>query len=175
MNALNKILAATASLLLWAAGAAAQEKPNDAQIAEILTTANTIDVAAGKLAQSKGSDKEIKSFGQEMVTDHSASNTSATQLVQRLKIKPEPSATSKKLKSDGEQTMKRLEGLSGKEFDKAYIDNEVSFHETVLDAIDKVLTPNASNADLKTTLTSTRPVIAAHLARAKSIQGKLGK
>jgi putative membrane protein len=171
-----KTLSATMLMLLLAAGVAvAQTKPNDAQIAEILTTANQADIDAGKLAESKASDKDVKSFGQEMVTDHSASNKSAAQLVKKLNIKPEQSSTSKTLKSGADENMKKLRGLSGAEFDKAYIDHEVEFHQTVLDAIDKTLLPSASNPELKSTITSTRPVIAAHLARAKSIQGKFGK
>ncbi|MGE5465855.1 MAG: DUF4142 domain-containing protein [Ignavibacteria bacterium] len=172
---MKTISAAMVALLLMAGIAIAQDKPNDAQIAEILTTANQADIDAGKLAQSKGTDKEVKSFGQEMVTDHTASNNSAAQLVKKLNVKPEQSGTSKKLKSGAEDNMKKLQGLSGPAFDKAYIDHEVDFHQTVLDAIDKTLLPSASNPELKSAITSTRPVIAAHLARAKSIQSKLGK
>ena len=61
------------------------------------------------------------------------------------------------------------------EFDRAYVDNEVAYHQQVLDAIDKVLIPNAQNGELKGLLTKTRPVIAEHLAHAKQIQGSLGK
>ncbi|HEX8964721.1 MAG TPA: DUF4142 domain-containing protein [Rhodocyclaceae bacterium] len=172
---MKPISALALALLLGAGVAVAQEKPNDAQIAEILVTANTADVDAGKLAEKKGASQDVKSFGKEMVTDHSASNKSAEQLVKKLKIKPEQSSTSKTLKSSAEENMKKLEGLSGAAFDKAYIDHEVEFHQTVLDAIDKTLLPDARNPELKSTITSTRPVIAAHLARAKSIQGKLGK
>lgn len=172
---MKTISAAMVALLLMAGIAIAQDKPNDAQIAEILTTANQADIDAGKLAQSKGTDKEVKSFGQEMVTDHTASNNSAAQLVKKLNVKPEQSGTSKKLKSGAEDNMKKLQGLSGPAFDKAYIDHEVDFHQTVLDAIDKTLLPSVSNPELKSAITSTRPVIAAHLARAKSIQSKLGK
>lgn len=93
----------------------------------------------------------------------------------KLGIKPESSATSKKLKSMDDENAKKLEGLKGADFNKAYIDHEVSFHQTVLDSLDKALIPNASNAELKAALNNTRPVIAAHLARAKKIQGSLGK
>ncbi|HEX8989630.1 MAG TPA: DUF4142 domain-containing protein [Rhodocyclaceae bacterium] len=173
-----KALVATAATLLLAAASAAvlaQEKPNDAQIAEILTTANQADIDAGKLAESKGTDKDVKSFGKEMVTDHGASNRSVAALAKKLGVKPEQSPTSKTLKAGAEDNMKKLQGLSGAAFDKAYIDHEVEFHQVVLDSIDKTLMPSASNAELRSAITSTRPVIAAHLARAKSIQSKLGK
>lgn len=165
----------TAALLLNAGVALAQEKPNDAQIAEIVTTANQIDIDGGKTAESKASNSQVKSFGKEMVTDHSASNRSVEQLAKKLNVKPESSATSKKLKSMAEENEKKLAGLKGAEFDKAYIDNEVNFHQLVLDMLDKTLIPSASNSELKAALTTTRPVIAGHLAMAKKIQGSLGK
>jgi putative membrane protein len=45
----------------------------------------------------------------------------------------------------------------------------------VLDALDKTLIPGAQNAELKSLLESVRPTIAAHLAKAKSIQTSLNK
>ena len=46
-------------------------------------------------------------------------------------------------------------------FDRAYIDNEVTFHQTVLDALDKTLIPNAQNAGLEALLEQVRPNISA--------------
>jgi putative membrane protein len=71
--------------------------------------------------------------------------------------------------------MARLKGLSGAEFDKAYIDNEVTYHQAVLDAVDKTLIPSASNADLKALLVKVRPAFVAHLEHAKKVQGSLAK
>jgi plastocyanin len=66
-----------------------------------------------------------------------------------------------------------LKTLSGAEFDKAYVDHEVVYHQQVLDAIDKTLVPNASNAELKALLVKVRPAIAAHLDHAKMLQASL--
>ena len=64
--------------------------------------------------------------------------------------------------------------LKGAEFDRAYIDNEVTYHQTVIDAMDKTLIPNARNAELKALLIKVRPAFAAHLEHAKMIQSSLG-
>jgi putative membrane protein len=63
--------------------------------------------------------------------------------------------------------------LSGAAFDKAYIDNEVAYHQAVLDAVDKTLIPSASNAELKALLVKVRPAFVAHLEHAKAIQSSL--
>jgi len=158
-----------------APAAAAAPAINDAQIAHIAVTANSVDSAAGALAKKKGSTKAVKDFGQTMVTDHGGVNKQAVALVTKLNVTPEDNDTSKQLKAGGDANLAKLEPLSGAAFDKAYIDNEVTYHQAVLDAIDKTLIPNAKNADLKGLLEKVRPAVAAHLEHAKSIQATLTK
>lgn len=162
-----------ASVFALFATASYAQAPTDAEIAGIVVAANTVDIDAGKLAKSKAHDKEVKAFAEQMITDHTGSNKQATELVKKLKVTPKDSATSKSLKEGGAANIKKLNGLKGAEFDKAYVEHEVTYHQAVLDAIDKTLLPNAQNAELKDLLTKTRPVIADHLEHAKMIQGKL--
>jgi putative membrane protein len=167
------------ALLLAATGALAQGAPaagpTDPQIAHIVVTANQVDIDAGKLAEAKGHSKDVRAFGKQMVTDHSGVNKQAVALVTKLKVKPEDNPTSESLKKGGEENLANLKKLKGAEFDKAYIDHEVAYHEQVLDAVDKVLLPNAKNEELKALITKVRPAFVAHLDHAKMIQGKLGK
>jgi putative membrane protein len=155
------------------AAQAAASGPSDPQIAGIVVAANSVDIDAGKVAKSKSKDAEVKKFAEQMITDHTAVNKSAVDLVTKLKVTPEESDTSKSLKKGGEENLKKLAGLKGKEFDKAYVDNEVNYHQAVLDAIDKTLIPSAQNAELKDLLTKTRPAIAAHLDHAKHLQSTM--
>ena len=172
---MNKfVTAGTASLFLLAASAFAQA-PSDAQIADIVVTANQVDIDAGKLAESKASNAEVKAFGKQMVTDHSGVNKQAVALVTKLKVTPEDNATSKALKAGGAENVKNLEKLSGATFDRAYVDHEVAYHQQVLDAIDKTLVPSAQNAELKGLIEKVRPAFVAHLDHAKHIQADLGK
>jgi putative membrane protein len=147
----------------------------DAQIAKIVVTANSADSAAGELAKSKGTNAEVKEFGQRMITDHGAVNKEATDLVTKLNVTPEDSDASRSMSSDAQSNMTALQGQTGAAFDKAYIDHEVTMHQQVLDALDQQLIPGAQNAELKALLEKVRPAIAAHLESAKAIQGKLGQ
>jgi putative membrane protein len=149
--------------------------PNDAQIAAIVVTANQVDIDAGKLAQAKSKSKEVKAFGKHMVTDHTGVNKSATDLVTRLKVKPEDNPTAQSLKKGGQDNVAHLRTLQGAAFDKAYVDHEVEYHQAVIDAMDKTLIPSASNADLKALLIKVRPAFVAHLDHAKHLQASLGK
>jgi putative membrane protein len=161
------------SALFLSAPAAAQGI-NDAQIASIAVTANQVDVDAGKLAASTSKNAEVKKFAQLMVTDHTAVNQQAVDLVTRLKVTPEDNDTSRSLKAGGEKNVAALKALKGAAFDKAYVDHEVAYHQAVLDAVDQTLIPNAKNAELKALLVKVRPAFVAHLEHAKHIASSLG-
>src|SRR5882757_2907118 len=147
MNVTPAAQASLLSLMLLAfmiAGAWAQGAgPDDPQIAAIVVTANQVDIDAGKLAKSQAHSTEVKDFAQRMITDHSGVNKSATELVQRLHVTPETNATSQSLQIGGEQNLAALKKLRGNEFDRVYIDHEVTYHQSVLDVLDKTLIPSA--------------------------------
>ena len=161
--------------LLAPALALAQGKPSDPQIAHIVVTANQIDIDAGRLAKSKSKNKEVDAFAQQMITDHTAVNKQAGALAKKLGVKPQNNDTSKALKKGAQENMANLKKLKGGQFDKAYIDHEVAYHQQVLDAIDKVLIPSAQNAELKGLIEKVRPAIQAHLEHAQHVQADLGK
>jgi len=145
----------------------------DPQIAAIVVAANQVDIDAGNLALKKTKNADVKKFAQQMVTDHTAINKAAGDLVAKLKVTPEESDASKGLVSGGADTRAKLEKLSGAEFDKAYVDNEVAYHKAVIDTIDSKLIPSASNAELKSTLVSVKPTIEEHLKHAEMVQSQL--
>ena len=170
---MKKSMIVFAATLLAIPAAAAAQAPNDAQIAAIVVTANQVDIDAGKLAESHGSSAEVKAFGKQMVTDHTGVNKQATALVTKLKVTPQDNPTAQSLKSGGEKNVANLKSLKGAAFDKAYVDNEVAYHQQVIDALDKTLIPSASNAELKALLVKVRPAFVAHLEHAKKIQATL--
>jgi len=165
-----------AGLLAVALAASAHaQAPNDAQIAAIVVTANQVDIDAGKVAEAHTQSAEVKKFAQQMVTDHTAVNKSATDLAGKLKLTPEDNPTAQSLKKGGEDNVANLKTLKGAAFDKAYIDHEVAYHQAVLDALDKTLIPNARNEELKALMVKVRPAFVAHLDHAKMLQAQLGK
>ncbi|MEO6992941.1 MAG: DUF4142 domain-containing protein [Lacunisphaera sp.] len=149
--------------------------PSDAQIAMIVVVADTVDVNYGKLAIQKTTNQAVKEFAETMVRDHTAVNDQAIALAKKLGVTPEKSDTSKSLDENGAKELAKLSALSGAEFDRTYVDNEVSYHEAVIAVLDQTLIPNTQNAELKSLLESGRPIFVAHLEHAKRIQAALGK
>ena len=149
---------------------ASSQGVNDAQIASIVVTANQVDIDAGHLAASQASGDAVKEFALLMVTKHTGVNKSARDLATRLKVTPQDNPTSQSLKAGGEANLAHLKTLHGEAFDKAYVDHEVTYHQQVIDALDKTLIPNATNAELKALLVKVRPAFVAHLEHAKRLQ-----
>lgn len=156
-------------LLMPAAGLIAAEI-TDAHIASIVVTANQVDVDAGTFVASKTNNAEVKSFAELMVTDHNAVNHAATALVTKLKVTPQDNPTSQSLKAAGDENLAALKALDGAALDKAYVDHEVVYHQQVIDALDKILIPGATNQELKGLLVKVRPAFVAHLEHAKALQ-----
>jgi putative membrane protein len=108
-----------------------------------------------------------------MITDHTAVNQQASDLVGRLGVTPQDNATSQALRQGGEDSRQQLDALSGAAYDRAYMQHEVEYHQQVLDALDQQLIPGAQNAELKDLLQKSRPAFEAHLEMAKQIAGQL--
>jgi putative membrane protein len=171
----NMCLALVAGLTIFPNRPVSAQSVTDPQIAAIVVAANQVDIDAGRLAESKASNPQVKAFGKQMVTDHTGVNKQATDLVTKLKVTPEDNATSRSLKAGGADNLARLQQLNGAAFDKAYVDHEVAYHQQVLDAIDKTLVPGAKNEELKALLVKVRPAFVAHMEHARQLQASLGK
>jgi putative membrane protein len=155
-------------------GTAPVAAPSDAEIVHILVTANDIDIENGRLAKRRSNNPAVQTFAERMITDHTALKQQVTDLTGRLDLTPADNATSQALKQDHTAAAAALKDLEGAAFDKAYIDQEVTLHATLVDQVDRVLIPNAKNAELKTLVEGARPVLAAHLEHAKQVQQQLG-
>ena len=167
--------AALAALFLISAAPLAQaaEKPTDPQIAHIAYTAGTIDIEAAKQAIKKSKNKEIVAFAKDMERDHEAVNKQALDLVKKLKVTPEDNDTSKALAKAAEEERAKLAKLKGANFDKAYIDNEVAYHKQVNGALETLLIPSASNAELKSLLQTGLKIFQGHEQHAEHVAGML--
>ena len=167
---------AAAFLACWVPSmASAQKAPDltDAEVADVVVTADNIDIDLARFAQTRSKNAEVLQFAATMITDHSAVNAKATALAKKLGVTPENNAVSQSLLAGAKTARAALEPLQGAAFDQAYITREVAFHQAVLDALDTLLIPTTSNSELKQLLVSVRPAIAAHLAHAQMLQKSL--
>jgi putative membrane protein len=166
-----RLAAALAAAALCASGMVFAEgaKLSDAQIAHIAYTAGQLDIAAAEQAKEKGSNKDVRAFADDMERDHKAVNEKALALVKKLGVTPEDNDTSKALSKQAAEKRAELAKLSGKAFDKAYIDNEVAYHKAVNAALQTTLIPSASNAELKDLLATGLKIFQGHEQHAEHV------
>lgn len=166
-------LALVLALLGVATAAQAADKPTDPQIAHIAYTAGAIDVAAAKQAIAKSRNKVVVSFAKDMLRDHEAVNKQSLALVGKLNVKPEDNATSRALSDAAGKTKAALAKLRGAAFDKAYVANEVAFHQQVNGALQALLIPSASNSELKGLLETGLKIFQGHQQHAVHVAAEL--
>ena len=150
-------------------------KLTDPEIAFVTVTANQIDLNYAKIAKMKSKNNDVLKFAETMANDHQSVIDQATALVKKSGVTPMDNALSKKLNADAEKTKKMLSLKSGDEFNKAYIDNEVSYHKAVIDIVENTLIPQAQIVDLTALLENLVPVLKTHLEHAEILQKMFAK
>ncbi|HWA56384.1 MAG TPA: DUF4142 domain-containing protein [Gemmatimonadales bacterium] len=145
---------------------------NDANIVAIFDAANTADIETGGLAAKRGADPRVRDLGQSFVDAHTAVRQQGRDLAHRLSVTPVPPAGDQS-RAQHEAAMQRLGKLKGAEFDKAWLDHEIAFHQAVIDAVTKTLLPATKNADLKALEEKVAPAFVGHLQMAKELRAKL--
>jgi putative membrane protein len=159
-----------AALALAPALACAQPAgPSDAEIAHIAYTAGQIDIEAADQALAKSQDPQVRSFAEVMKRDHAAVNDQALALVKKLNVTPKANDTSAALSKQASTRMQELAALNGPAFDRAYVRNEVVFHQTVNTALKDTLIPSADNAELKGLLETGLKLFGEHQTHAEHL------
>jgi len=146
---------------------------SDPNIVFVLHAANAADSARGKLAETKGTSPEVKSYGKLMVGEHHTLNEQGDALAKKLNVTPVAPANDQS-EAQARMEMDSLTALAkGAAWDKAYIAYEVGYHQALKDIATKALA-QAQNAELKALITKATPIIQAHLDKAQAIQTKMG-
>ena len=154
------------SMVVFAHGSA---KPTDPQIAHIAYTAGQLDIEGAQQALKMSKNKDVRAFAQNMVKDHTDVNKMALDLCKKLGVTPADNDTSQSLSKAAAAKRAELAKLSGAAFDKAYVENEVAYHKTVNGALETLLIPSTSNAELKSLLQTGLKIFQGHQQHAEHV------
>jgi len=127
-----------------------------------------MEVELGRVAAQQAASAAVKQFGQRMVDDHSAANTELMTLAQSKGI-----TLPTELDTKHREQVTKLSGMSGAEFDRAYMNMMVSDHNKDVAAFEKEST-KGGDPDLKAFATKTLPTLKEHQQMAKAIHGNQG-
>jgi putative membrane protein len=127
------------------------------------------EVELGKLALAHGSSARIKYFGQRMVDDHSKANDKLARIAAQKGV-----ALPTGLTQQDQATKDRLSGLSGAEFDRAYIQDMVKDHNEDIAEFSKEAN-GGHDPDIRKFASATLPTLREHLKLAERTSTQVGR
>ncbi|MGE0118406.1 MAG: DUF4142 domain-containing protein [Dongiaceae bacterium] len=125
------------------------------------------EVALGELASEKADSPDVRQYGQRLAQDHAGANEKLLEIARQKQL-DEPAD----LPPDAKQLIERLSSLSGPEFDRQYIMEMVSGHETTIASFEQQA-EGGQDADLKSFAAEALPTLRGHLDQARTIQASL--
>ncbi|MDQ6634819.1 MAG: DUF4142 domain-containing protein [Gemmatimonadota bacterium] len=149
------------------------ERFPDANTIALLQATSNVDLAYARVGASRGMHRDVRALAKRMTTEHTLLNETLNRLIARLDVAPRDDDVVRLLREQSNARRDSLRALSGREFDSAYVANEVRYHQEVLIAIDRVLLPSAQRPALREYVTNLRPVITTQLAHAERVQATL--
>lgn len=142
--------------------------PTTSQFAKQAAEGGLLEVQLGQLAEQKASNPQVKQFGQRMVTDHTKLNNELMSIASRDNMTLPTQLTGKdKAQYD------KLASLSGTQFDRAYMRDQVRDHQKDISEFQKEAN-NGSNPDLKNFASQSVPTLQEHLMLAQNAENALG-
>jgi putative membrane protein len=139
----------------------------DSHFAREAAQGGMAEVKLGQLAQDKGSNDTVKSFGKRMVDDHSKANDKLKDVASKENMTLPTDVSSK-----DKATYDRLSKLSGAAFDRAYAKDMVKDHQTDVAAFQKEANGGKSDS-LKSFASETLPTLQDHLKEAKQMMSSV--
>jgi putative membrane protein len=148
---------------------------DDGQIVAALEAANRSEVEQAREAERRTKNARVSQFAREMVHDYRAADDRLAELNEKDGIAPHSNPIAEQLRANGAQLMLTLRSSSDADFDKAFVDAQVTEHDQVLELLDVKLIPRAQNADLTNKLREIRSKVAVHLSVARALQASLAQ
>ena len=145
-----------------------QRASSDREFVRKAAQGGLAEVQLGQLATEKAASPEVKQFGQRMVDDHTKANDQLKQIAQQQGIQ-----VPDQLDAKDAATKARLEKLSGKEFDRAYMHDMVTDHTKDVTEF-KHEANSGKDSAVKSFAQQTVPTLEDHLKEAKNIAPKVG-
>jgi putative membrane protein len=130
---------------------------------------NLAEAELGQLAEQKGATPAVKEFGRWMYTDHGlTANKWLAAILREEHENFQPTLT-----AEQKQLKQKLEGLSGTQFDRQYVEHMVQDHEKTIPAFEKEA-KEGHNPMIKAYAEDVTPVLQQHLAEVKELAGAGG-
>lgn len=154
--------------------AAAKKTLTDPEIVGVLQAANKAEIDDAQVAKKISKSKPVKDYAEMMIKAHKLVLKDIDNVADKADIKTVDSDIKLEYEKSAKENAKKYKSVSGKELDRQYISSQVAAHQGLLDQIDAVLLPSATDVELKALVTKIRTSVAEHLEKAKALQNSIG-
>lgn len=128
---------------------------------------NHAEIEMGRLALTKAASDDVKNFAQHMIDDHTKAGEDFMQAASSAGVNP-PSD----LDPADQKAMDKLSAMTGADFDRAYVDNQIKAHSKMAGLMDKE-SRGGKNDALKSFASRTLPTVQSHLEMARDLKNKM--
>jgi len=135
----------------------------DTQFYEQALTGGQKEIDASNLEKSQGSNADAKKVADKLIADHTAMGKKVMAAAGSGATAPVPDTT----------TPADLQGKTGKDFDKAWVDMMVSDHQKAISMFENA-EKNASTDQAKALASAALPTLRDHLKAVQDLQTKMG-
>ena len=136
----------------------------DTAFVNTVAQADTEEINAAQLAETNSHSARVKSYAQQMVSDHTAANQKLASIAQSKGVTPTMTPDDAHT-----QMMSQLQGEHGRAFDRAYIQGQINDHQMVIQVLQNEA-QTGTDPELKDFASTTLPVIQHHLQMAEALQ-----
>ena len=126
---------------------------------------NLFEIQSSQLAQQKSQNNRVREFAQRMVQDHTAAGD-------RLKAAAQGQNVPNNLDQQHASALQRMQGASGPDFDRRYVQHQLTGHEETVALFDQ-FAQSGDHPQLKQFAQQTLPSLREHLQMAQQLRSAL--
>ena len=145
---------------------------DDAAILAYFDEMNTTDIWLARMAVHQGVSDEVRGIGRMIVADHEKIQAKARALATKLSIVPRPEPMDHSAVKLAE-LVTLVQSRTGSDFDRTYLEHELSFSEAFLAMLKERMVPAARRKEVKRFLSTLVPEFEHHVAHMRETAGKV--
>lgn len=141
-------------------------------VLSVLDTIDQIEIDSGELANEKTTSPNVRSFASRLAREHTRSTQERHLLAEKIDVEPKKPQLASALEDMHGESKNLLQKKSGRDFDEAYIKDQIMMHEQLLKLVQDT-EDSMDDPDLRQHLRYTRPTLLSHLSAARAAERQL--
>jgi putative membrane protein len=155
------------------AAAAASATTTPAGILSQMNVANTMEIQLATLASRQASSPQVRQIAKKLIADHTTNREQVRALAQKIDVTLTPARGGSVSAADSAAMPADLQGKSGAEFDRAFLQHEINDHQSNIQKIETQMLPSVQDEQIKRYLQKTVTAMQGHLSSLEQAQQQI--